>query len=65
MWGLFFVGDLDIEELFDEVFKVVDLDKSGEVEKFEFVVFVKIFFVDFVEMLWFNLILVEIEIVFC
>lgn len=64
-WGFFFIGDVEMEELFDQVFKVVDIDNSGEVEKFEFEVFVKILFVEFLEMLWLNLILVEVEVVFC
>ncbi|XP_024358334.1 uncharacterized protein [Physcomitrium patens] len=60
-WGLPPVGDSDTEELFDEVFKAVDSDKSGEVEKPEFAVLVKTLLADFAETLRLNPILVEIE----
>lgn len=60
-WGLPPVGDAETEELFDQVFKAVDTDKSGQVEKSEFEVLAKALFADFAETLRLNPILVEVE----
>jgi len=60
-WGLPPIGDAETEELFDQVFKAVDTDKSGEVEKSEFEVLAKTLFADFAETLRLNPILVEVE----
>lgn len=60
-WGLPPIGDPETEELFDQVFKAVDTDKSGEVEKPEFEVLAKTLFEDFSETLRLNPILVDIE----
>lgn len=60
-WGLPPIGDPETEELFDQVFKAVDTDKSGEVEKTEFEVLAKTLFADFAEILRLNPILVDVE----
>ncbi|KAG0574347.1 hypothetical protein KC19_VG255700 [Ceratodon purpureus] len=60
-WGLPPIGDPETEELFDQVFKEVDTDKSGDVEKSEFEVLAKTLFTDFAEILRLNPIMVDIE----
>lgn len=60
-WGLPPIGDAETEELFDQVFKAVDTDNSGEVEKSEFEALAKTLFAEFSEMLRLNPILVEVE----
>jgi Ca2+-binding EF-hand superfamily protein len=60
-WGLPPIGDPETDELFNQVFKAVDTDKSGEVEKSEYEVLAKALFADFAEILRLNPILVDIE----
>ena len=60
-WGLPPAGDPETDELFDQVFKALDADKSGEVDKSEFEVLAKTLFEDFAEMLRLNPILVDLE----
>lgn len=60
-WGLPPVGDSETEQLYDQVFKAVDTDHSGLVDKKEFQVLAKALFASFSEQLRLNPICVEVE----
>ncbi len=60
-WGLPPANEPAAEQVYDEVFKAIDTDQSGELDKTEFKVLAKVILENLAEELRMNPILVDIE----
>ncbi len=60
-WGLPPANEPAAEQVYDEVFKAIDTDHSGELDKTEFKVLAKVIIQNLAEELRMNPILVDIE----